>query len=151
MLVLKIQNRDCNGCTKCCEGWLWGEAYGTQFSVGKPCYFLRANQCSIYPVRPVNPCQTFLCGWKSDPRIPEWLWPKSSGLIVLPKVLQPAMLEYVLIVRAGGEITPRILEWAEVYGPRHRPVILSTPDGIKIYSNQAFRDAYELTQKTTSL
>jgi hypothetical protein len=70
---------------------------------------------------------------------------------VLPKVLQPAGLEYVLIVRAGGSITPQVIEWAEAYGPRHRPVMLSTLDGIRIYGNQAFRDAYEQAQQSVSL
>jgi hypothetical protein len=66
---------------------------------------------------------------------------------VLPKVLRPAGLEYILIVEAGGPITPQVTEWAEAHGPRHQPVVLNTLDGIRIYGNQAFRDAYELAKK----
>lgn len=147
ILVLKLQNRDCAGCTRCCEGWLWGEAYGTQFAIGRPCYFLRQNTCSIYPVRPTSPCKTFLCGWKADPRIPEWMWPHNSGLIVLPKILRPQNLAYLLIVRAGREITEPVLAWAEQHGAQHEPVVVNSQTGVRVFGSEQFRTAFNQTQQ----
>ena len=61
-----IAERACDGCTRCCEGWLTGIAYGYEFYPGKKCHFLSSKNCTIYPIRPDNPCKTFQCQWKEN-------------------------------------------------------------------------------------
>ena len=44
----KTFQRNCNNCTKCCEGWLSGEVNGYSFYPGRPCHFMKCDGCSIY-------------------------------------------------------------------------------------------------------
>jgi len=73
--------RSCDTCTKCCEGWLSGNAYEHQFYPGVPCAYL-GKGCTIYKNRPENPCKTFVCEWLADESIPYWMRPDLSGVIL---------------------------------------------------------------------
>ena len=139
--MLKTQYRDCAGCARCCEGWLWGQAYGTQFRLGQPCFFLRAQKCSIYPVRPHNPCQTFLCEWKRDAGIPEHLWPQTSGIILISRLLRKHNLPYISVVQAGGQITEEILAWAQQHGTQRQPVVIAATQ--QVFGSPEFQAAYQ--------
>jgi hypothetical protein len=103
-------SRSCSSCTACCEGWLSGEAYGYSFSVGKKCVFCQVGGCSIYSVRPYNPCQVFECDWKRDASIPDWLIPKSSGVIIVSRKL--GEYKYRSVVCMGSkELSESVLGW----------------------------------------
>ena len=102
---IKIQ-RPCNGCTKCCEGFLSGEAYGYKFKLGTPCKFKNSAGCGIYSVRPYSPCQTFSCYWKDNHFVPENLKPSVSGVIMVERYLEN--YKYLDINYAGREVSPEV-------------------------------------------
>ena len=73
--------RECGTCTKCCEGWLTGEALGHNFYPGKPCHFLAVNKgCTVYAKRPKDPCSSYKCAWLANEDIA--LIPGESKLTV---------------------------------------------------------------------
>lgn len=110
MKLNKLQNnRNCNGCTKCCEGWLTSNIYGHDMYIGKPCHFVTSNGCSIYNKRPEDPCKIFKCEWLINLNIPEWLYPKKSEVIILKKNINN--LFYFEIREAGKKLSVEILNW----------------------------------------
>ena len=110
MVATKVIGRECNGCTKCCEGWLSGTAYGYDFSPGKRCHFLGHKCCSIYPIRPANPCKDFACHWKENKNIPDWLRPDLVNAIILKRFVEK--IPYYRIVKSGDKISPKVFDWA---------------------------------------
>ena len=74
-------DRQCNGCTACCEGWLTGEVYGHPFSPSNPCFYMTKGGCSIYKDRPEDPCKRFKCEWIENENYPAWLKPNESGVL----------------------------------------------------------------------
>jgi hypothetical protein len=101
--------RQCNGCTACCEGWLAGDAHGQEFWPGRKCHFLGDKSCSIYEQRPENPCKTFKCKWLEDKNFPEWLKPNLSKVIIYEREIQGHT--YWEIVEAGEKMDSTILSW----------------------------------------
>lgn len=103
--------RNCDGCTKCCEGWLSGQAHGKPFSPGNPCFFVSIGKgCSIYSKRPEEPCKTYKCGWISDPdNIPEWMKPSEINAIV--DVMKGPRGNYYRIVEAGAPLSSNVLSY----------------------------------------
>jgi len=100
--------RACDGCTKCCEGWLQGEAYGHVFNRGRPCFFLN-KICSIYDTRPDDPCRTYKCAWLDDMQFPEWMKPDLVNVII-NRSKHNDMFYYVLI-EAGSILDVKVLNW----------------------------------------
>lgn len=147
--MIRTVSRDCAGCTRCCEGHLWGEAYGSQFRPGQACAFLRGG-CSIYPIRPDNPCRSFVCGWKSNTMIPQWLWPRTSGVIILQRKIKDTDHEYLLVVPAGGTITDKVREWAQQHGAQHQPVVLQGPAGIEVMAPKEFHKHWHSQRPETT-
>jgi hypothetical protein len=108
--IKKFQNnRDCNGCTKCCDGWLESTIYGHDMYIGKPCHFVKSDGCSIYNERPQNPCKIFQCEWLTNLDIPEWLYPKKSEVILLKKEINNIL--YLEVIEAGKKLSVEILNW----------------------------------------
>ena len=107
--------RDCEGCTKCCEGWLWSEAYGHKFWPGRPCHFMCEKGCSIYENRPVDPCKNFKCEWLTNSDIPEWMKPSVSNVIICKRIENNnELLEFTEVlefIEAGSRLDPRVLSW----------------------------------------
>lgn len=101
--------RSCGTCTKCCEGWLTGEAHGKKFAPGTPCHFKSATGCAIYDERPENPCKTFACQWLIDEQIPEWMKPDIVDLIILKRKYDEH--DVVELIEAGSKLDSRILSW----------------------------------------
>ena len=128
----KSQGRDCNKCTKCCDGWLSGTAHGYDFSPGNPCRFVIRGGCNIYPVRPENPCKTFQCHWKQNTRIPEWMKPDSSQVIILARYLDQK--RYLRLFNTGRWPDDRVFEWAEEYSKTGQNIIGYGAVGIKIFT-----------------
>jgi hypothetical protein len=76
-------DRNCDGCTACCDGWLAGKVNEHYFYPGKKCYYVTDNGCSIYNIRPEMPCRNFSCGWLIDKDVPEWMKPSNIQAIIL--------------------------------------------------------------------
>lgn len=106
--------RSCNGCTKCCEGYVTGQAKGINFYPGKPCHFQSCKGCTIYNDRP-KLCRDFTCVWleKNSP-LPEWMYPKTSNVIVTRKEYTTDKY-YLEITEAGDVLKSKILSWFVVY------------------------------------
>lgn len=107
MLGKKI--RSCDGCTKCCEGWLSGEAYGHKFWPGMPCHYKTQKGCSIYNNRPENPCKVFQCEWLVNKDIPEWMKPNLINAIITK--VEEDNKSYVHIHEAGSKLDSKVLSW----------------------------------------
>jgi len=136
---VKTIGRSCDGCTKCCEGWLSGEAYGYKFSPGLKCAFLNKG-CSIYPNHPVDPCKLFECQWKSNRSLPEWLKPDKVGAIIMKRQLD--IFEYFMVVPAAN-IAKQVYDWADSFYRQSikNHVIIRKDKEFKIYSNHGhFRE-----------
>jgi hypothetical protein len=107
--VIEQPKRECDGCTKCCDGWLFGTAHNHEFWPGKKCHFVGVGGCSIYNQRPEDPCKTFSCVWKFDERIPNWMKPNLVNAIVVQRQLNEH--SYIEIHEAGGRLDPTVLSW----------------------------------------
>lgn len=102
-----VNFRQCNGCSKCCEGYLSGEAYGHKFNNGINCYFLKNNSCTIYSTRPENPCKTYHCAWLLDKNIPEELKPSMCNVILTYRNAEN--ISYLQALEAGQKIDSVVL------------------------------------------
>jgi hypothetical protein len=106
-----FSSRSCGECSKCCEGWLPGEAYGHTYYRGKPCFFLNKN-CTIYEFRPDtknSPCRTFNCEWLSQDLFPHWMKPNLSNVIITKRQVQG--IQYYYIVETDVVINAMTLNW----------------------------------------
>lgn len=103
-------DRNCSGCTKCCEGHLAADIYGYKMYPGRPCNFVSKSGCSIYSVRPPDPCQGFKCVWKSDLKVPKEFKPDIIDMIMIYKSVED--IPYVYIVSADKDISLDVLDWA---------------------------------------
>lgn len=101
--------RSCDGCTKCCEGWLTGEVHGRRFAPGVPCHFMGKTGCTIYEDRPEHPCKTFECQWLVNAEIPEWMKPDMCNAIVFKTKTQDIV--HWVLQEAGEKIRPEVLNW----------------------------------------
>ena len=118
--------RECNGCTKCCEGWVQGEVFGHTFYQGRPCFFLNKN-CSIYESRPQNPCRLYKCGWLDDMNFPEWMKPDLVNMIINRITFNGIM--YYVLVEAGGRLDVRVLSWMTQWALNNNKNLLYYIDG----------------------
>jgi len=117
---LKIRERSCGTCTKCCEGYLLATVGDIDLFPGKPCHFVEINSgCSVYEDRPEDPCRVFKCEWLTQPLIPEWLKPNLSNVIFVSYDPNPdypldniKAYGYTALVEAGGKLTAQTLSWA---------------------------------------
>lgn len=104
-------NRICDGCSRCCEGFLSAEIYSFDMSLrGGACKFLVKKRCGIYPVRP-QLCKSFLCGWRENTTIPDHMKPSESDIILLPKYLESYF--YYRMVTTAVKIKDYVYDWAE--------------------------------------
>lgn len=103
-----LNTRSCDGCAKCCEGWLSGEAYGHKFYRGRPCFYLNKT-CSIYDVRPEDPCRNFKCEWLSSDTFPHWMKPNLVNMIITRNELNG--IPYFNIFEAGSTLDIKTLSW----------------------------------------
>jgi hypothetical protein len=103
-----MKERSCDGCAKCCEGWLHGEAYGHAFFRGRPCFFLNKT-CSIYDTRPENPCRTFKCSWLAEDIFPHWMKPDLVNIIIVKREVENII--FYEVVEAGSTMDSKTLNW----------------------------------------
>ena len=100
--------RTCNGCTKCCEGWLEGSVHGHAFFRGRPCFFLNKG-CSIYESRPQDPCRSYNCAWVDDMQFPEWMKPDLVNVIINRAMYKDTI--YYVLVESGSLLNVKVLSW----------------------------------------
>lgn len=104
--------RECDGCTKCCEGWLFANIHGKQMYPGRPCHWVKLGKgCAIYENRPKEPCVTFNCEWKRNEDIPEWMKPSDSNVILHRKKIPNTNIEYIEVTEAGSKLSVEALNW----------------------------------------
>jgi hypothetical protein len=101
--------RSCDGCTACCEGWLWSEAYGKKFWPGRPCHFKGEKGCTIYHDRPVDPCKNFTCAWIKDDYFPAWMKPNLSKVLIVNR--HDNGHDYIELYEMGERLDSRVLSW----------------------------------------
>lgn len=108
------KDRSCDGCTRCCEGWLTATIHGEDMYPGKPCQYVEEGVgCSIYNDRPKDPCKEFLCEWRVNDQIPLQFKPSISNSIILDKKIRN--IPYYNIVQTGTEADPEFLSWLFMY------------------------------------
>ena len=109
-----MEKRQCGSCTKCCEGYLSGEAQEKSFYPGKPCHFIAIGKgCSIYAKRPIDPCVTYKCQWLTNSEIPEWMKPSDIDAIIDMRDIEG--ISYINLVEAGNPMQARVLSWLFKY------------------------------------
>lgn len=124
-----MTKRSCGDCTKCCEGWLAGSVDGKDFYPGRPCHFIQIGKgCSIYPKRPVDPCQTYRCAWLIDENIPEWMKPNAVDAIVDYRKTENG-IEYIAVIEAGKKLDSSVLTWVIQHCISHQLNLLWRVDG----------------------
>jgi len=82
--IAPAPQRECGGCTACCDGWVAGVIEGHEMKPGTPCHFRGEHNCTIYERRPQYPCRDFVCGWlqPGSPFPSDWR-PDQSGVMVI--------------------------------------------------------------------
>lgn len=110
-----MKTRECGGCTKCCEGWLFAtiEVKGDSHPMfpGRKCHFMKKAGCSVYDSRPVEPCKTYSCVWLTDMGIPEWMKPSESGVIISWRAIKEIDEKYMEIIECGQKMPVEVLNW----------------------------------------
>lgn len=110
-LTISIKNaRSCDGCTKCCDGWLVGKIAGEMMYPGKPCQFCQPGVgCSNYDNRPQDPCRTFMCLWREDETVPIEFKPSEVNSIISRQEVDG--IPFLGLQEAGETMRPEVLDW----------------------------------------
>ena len=111
-VIGKNENRSCDACTSCCEGWLSANIKGHEMYPGRPCFYLAENKCTDYEDRPAT-CKSYNCAWKLEPDVfPEWMRPDLSGVII-SRIVLPMKLDLVHyeVAEAKGKLDVKTLNW----------------------------------------
>ncbi len=132
---IDVKGRACNGCTKCCEGYLVTNIAGHPVGPGNPCKFNQKGiGCRVYLARPYDPCKTFQCHWKENSNIPEWLKPSKVNAILLLRSLD--QFTYIRIVKAGVTQDPKVYDWADEQSKNGKNVVAYDDSGKLIVYSQ---------------
>lgn len=124
--------RDCQPCTACCDGWVRINVFDQPVLPGKPCPHSAGpltrhggGGCKIYAERPVDPCVNFKCGWVSHAsHLPEWMKPHSANVIVLDGWTSWRTFPVDLALPVGMRIPHKSLKWLQEYSnTSFRPLI----------------------------
>jgi hypothetical protein len=99
-----------------------GEAYGKKFYPGKKCAFISASGCSIYDMRPHNPCKTFLCAYKDQHSLPEWTRPDRSNVIFVQRIFEG--IAYLHGSDTGRQPIPELFDWAKDWAIERQRYVL---------------------------
>ena len=121
-----MKPRSCDGCTKCCEGWLSGDAHGHPFYPGRPCFFL-AKTCTIYDTRPENPCRSFKCSWLDSEIFPAWMRPDLVNAIIVRRNTNNII--YYEVTEAGSVLDSKTLSWLVQWALNNNENLLYKIDG----------------------
>lgn len=114
-----MNEKICDNCTKCCEGYLKLSINGQKVQPGSPCPLLIINSgCSDYENRPAMPCKTYKCEWIKMLDMPDKFKPKETDFIVHKRWINKK--EYYTLIPAGTRMTKEsirdICSWFESKG-----------------------------------
>lgn len=131
--------KSCDNCTKCCEGYLAGQAKGIPFYKGKPCYFVEIGKgCNIYNDRPKDPCVTYNCQWLLNKDLPDWIKPNKSGILITFRTTKNK-IPYLEIIECSEKIDDRAVPWLKKYYIEKKINISITENNItKNYGSKKF-------------
>lgn len=140
--MTKKQQRICQPCTGCCDGWVRMVIEGEEVYPGRPCRHSTGQGCDDYERRPQDPCHDFNCGWVvADSPLPDWMKPNEAKVIVLFSKLNWRGMPVDLAVPVGKRIPPRALQWLKQFSERNlRPLIFTE----QIESNGEFQKEQQL-------
>ena len=109
-----VEGRSCDGCTKCCEGYLEANIHGHEVTLGKPCFFVEIGKgCTDYENRPDVPCKSFQCEWLINSDIPDQFKPSNSHVIFTNE--EKDGIEYLKLTEAGTKLDSEVLTWSLEY------------------------------------
>lgn len=109
-----VEGRSCEGCTKCCEGYLDGNINGQELTLGKPCFLVEIGKgCTDYENRPESPCKTFQCEWLINKEIPDFFKPSNAHVIMTTQ--ESSGIKYLNLVEAGTKLDSEVLSWSLGY------------------------------------
>lgn len=133
--------KSCDGCTRCCEGWLTTKVY--DFEIGPntgACRFLGSSGCNIYQVRLDDPCKVFQCGWKENNNIPNFMKPDISDVIILVRYVEKFM--FYRLVKCSNNLKKEVVDWAKEFSKKGNNILAYDNDGnLLIFSeNRKFRE-----------
>lgn len=133
--------RSCDGCTKCCEGWLTANIHGEEMYPGKPCQFVEKGVgCTIYDNRPQDPCKNFMCFWRADGIVPIEFKPSEIGSLITIQRIDD--MDYYSLVECGEKLDSKFLSWFVTYALSNLLNALWTVDGVPYWmGDQRFNDA----------
>jgi hypothetical protein len=139
--MVKVSKRECGTCTKCCEGWLEGEALGQKFYPGKPCGFVTIGKgCNFYALRPKDPCVSYNCGWITNTDLPEWIKPDQVDTIVNYSSIDE--IPFIRAVDAGQPIKSKTLSWLIQYAlNNHMNLVWEIEGEVKWIGSSEFNQA----------
>lgn len=101
--------RECGDCTMCCEGHLYGEAFGKPFGKGQKCFYLQNKSCTVYNERP-DTCKKYQCAW-SQGIIDESLKPNKCGVLI--SVEGKPGSQYLKVIETDGPLKQEIREYLD--------------------------------------
>lgn len=141
--TIELPARQCDGCHRCCEGWLHGNAYGFDFYPNRPCQFLSIGKgCSIYANRPEDPCKAYRCQWLNDHAIPEWLKPDKSNVIITARKV--GEFYYWDITETGVKMDSSVLNWLFLHCLNHDMfMVYKIGGGLNYLGTEEFINAYK--------
>lgn len=148
LLPIVSLKRECGDCTRCCEGFNSGGAYGHKFGnvdgVRTPCFFLEQGLgCTIYEDRPQNPCAAYKCEWLVNNDIPEEFKPNKSDVILTKKGRS-----YLVANDTGDNPSDEYKEWLLKYVESKKMNLSYRLDGeLKFYGNERLRETLGYSQK----
>jgi hypothetical protein len=141
---IAVESRSCDGCTKCCDGYLYGIAHGKRFLPGRPCHFKKESGCSIYESRPENPCKNYQCAWLADKekKFPEWMKPDVSNVICTYRTFGPDHRLFLEVVECGQKIDSTVLWWVMDFANKSQiPIKVQIGGGINYLGDDEFMKA----------
>ena len=94
---------------------------------GCPCPHSTGSGCNDYANRPVDPCVTFICGWRMEGSpLPEWMKPNNAKVVVLFDQGTWQGMPVDVAVPVGRRIPPRALNWLKQFAQtRNRALLYS--------------------------
>lgn len=106
----KLSERSCGSCTMCCSGHFGLICNGEVIqSKGKPCKYLSEHDsCVIYSNRP-ECCKIFMCLYRQDTSVPEWLKPNNSQVIMAERYIDN--IKYLEVFECGAGLPDNLVEW----------------------------------------
>ena len=140
--VTEAPSRECGTCTRCCEGYLFGEINGNKFYNGRPCHYVSPGKgCTIHEDRPAM-CRAFKCAWLSDTRVPEWLKPELSDAIMSFTAVEG--IPYLSLLEAGKKMDSKVLSWVFLFAMENLyNLAYQVEGGMNTMGSNEFKDAFK--------